>query len=207
MYLYTCNWISTPRVLLCTFYLMTISFSVFSVLLTCFVFFSHKISNSYSQDKIISFLLNMKFMYLLRVFILRKKCSWVLKIHKPDVRKRLCSVCFWISVTLLVWFSEKQGQNCCQIPVSSIYAFVFLSGLWERMTNDTEGSTSRSLKLRERYDLSLWLTCAISLHTYSNSWLNPSRSLHHFSISVHLHSPCFDLYSRIKICCIYKGAI
>lgn len=65
--------------------------------------------------------------------------------------------------------------------ISSFYTLVFLSGLWERMINDTEGSTSRSLKLQERYDLSLWLTCAISLHTYSNSWLNPSLFPDRFS--------------------------
>lgn len=76
---------------------------------------------------------------------------------------------------LFVWFYwEARSELLPEISVSSIYAFVFLSGLWEWMTNDTEGSTSRSLKLRERFDLSLLLTCAISLHTYSNSWLNPS---------------------------------
>lgn len=104
------------------------------------------------------------------------------------------------------FFREARSERLPEILVSSIYVFVFLSGLWEQMTNDTEGSTSRSLKLRERYDLSLWLTCAISLRTYSNSWLNPSLFRCHFFISVPLHSPCFDLYSGIKICCLYKGS-
>lgn len=75
-------------------------------------------------------------------------------------------------VRLIFW--EARSELLPEILASSIYAFVFLSGLWEWMTNDTEGSTSRSLKLWEGYDLSLWLTCAISLHTYSNSRLNPS---------------------------------
>lgn len=81
-------------------------------------------------------------------------------------------------VRLIFW--EARSELLPEISVSSIYAFVFSSGLWEWMTNDTEGSTSRSLKLWQRYDLSLWLTCAISLHTYSNSWLNPSLFSRHF---------------------------
>lgn len=71
---------------------------------------------------------------------------------------------------------------------------VFVSGLWEWMTNDTEGSTSRSPKLWERFDLSLLLTCAISLHTYSNSWLNPSLFTRHF---FHLRAFAFSLFWSI----------
>lgn len=143
--------------------------------------------------------------------ITKQKCSWVLKTDKTGWRIRakwLCSVCFWMKITLFVWFFwEARSELLPEISVSSIYAFVFLSGLWEWMTNDTQGSTSHCLKLRERYDLSLLLTCVISLHTYSDSWLNPSLFLLHFFISLLLHFPCFDPYSRIKICCLYKGAI
>lgn len=120
----------------------------------------------------------------------------------PIRAKCLCSIFLWIQVTLVVWFffffREARSERLPEILVSSIYVFVFLSGLWEWMTNDTEGSTSRSLKLRERYDLSPWLTCAISLRTYSNSWLNPSLFRCHFFISVPLHSPCFWSIFRDK---------
>lgn len=78
-------------------------------------------------------------------------------------------------------FLRSKVKSVAWDSISSFYALVFLSGVWEQMTNDTEGSTSRSLKVPERYDLSLWLTCAISLHTYSNSWLNPSLFRGHFS--------------------------
>lgn len=108
-------------------------------------------------------------------------------------------------VCLIFW--EARSELLLEISVSTIYAFVFLSGLWEWVTNDTEGSTSCTLKLWERRDLSPLLTCAISLHTYSNSWLNPSLFLCHFFNNVLLQSPCFDLYSRITICLLYKGAI
>lgn len=77
-------------------------------------------------------------------------------------------------------FLRSKVRPTSRDAVSSLYALVFLSGLWERMTNDTEGSTSRSLERQERYDLSLWLTCAISLNTYSNSSLNPSLFWGHF---------------------------
>lgn len=108
-------------------------------------------------------------------------------------------------VHLIFW--EARSELLLEISVSSIYAFVFLSGLWERMTNDKEGLTSHSLKPWERYDLSLLLTCAISLHTYSNSWLNLSLFPRHFFIHVLLHFPRVDLYSRIEICCLYTGAV
>lgn len=97
-----------------------------------------------------------------------------------------------IRAALNICFSEKQGQKCCLRFHLLIFALVFLSGVWEQMTNNTEGSTCRSLKVRERYDLSLWLTCAISLHTYSNSWLNPSFS--HFS---HHSAFAFSLFWSI----------
>lgn len=97
-----------------------------------------------------------------------------------------------IQATLNICFSEKQGQKCCLRFHLLIFALVFLSGVWEQMTNNTEGSTCRSLKVRERYDLSLWLTCAISLRTYSNSWLNPSFS--HFS---HHSAFAFSLFWSI----------
>lgn len=75
-------------------------------------------------------------------------------------------------VCLIFW--EARSELLPEISVSSIYASVFLSGLSDWMTNDTEGLTSHCLKLWERYDLSLLLTCVIFHHTYSNTWLNPS---------------------------------
>lgn len=141
----------------------------------------------------------------------KQKCSQLLKTDKTGTTiraKRLCSGCVWTQVTLFIWFFwEARSELLPEISVSSIYAFVFLSGLWEWMTNDTEGSTSRSLKLWERFDLSLLLTCAISLHTYSNSWLNPSLFPAPFFHQCAFAFSLFDLYSRIKICCLYKGAI
>lgn len=88
-------------------------------------------------------------------------------------------------------FWESRSYLLPEIRLSSIYAFVFLSALWEWMTNDTEGSTSRSPERRGRYDLSLRLTCAISLHTYSNSRLNPSLSPHRL---FHRHAFAFPLF-------------
>lgn len=105
-------------------------------------------------------------------------------------------------------FQKSKVKSVAWDSISSFYALVFLPGVWEQMTNDTEGSTSRSLKVPERYDLSLWLTRAISLHTYSKSWLNPSLFQGYFPPSLCLlHSPGFDLFYRIKICCLYEGAI
>lgn len=64
-------------------------------------------------------------------------------------------------------FQKSKVKSVAWDCISSFYTLVFLPGVWKQMTNDTEGSTSRSLKVSERYDLSLWLTRAISLHTYS----------------------------------------
>lgn len=115
-----------------------------------------------------------------------------LKKKKWNQHCNMSSLLSSIQATLNICFSEKQGQKCCLRFHLLIFALVFLSGVWEQMTNNTEGSTCRSLKVRERYDLSLWLTCAISLHTYSNSWLNPSFS--HFS---HHSAFAFSLFWSI----------
>lgn len=89
--------------------------------------------------------------------------------------KHFCSVCVLNPKSLCSFdFPGRKVRIAPRVSVASISAFVFLSGLWERMTNDGAPSTSRSLKLWERYDLSPLLTCDVSLHTYSNSWLNPS---------------------------------
>lgn len=98
------------------------------------------------------------------------KAAWLTGLHRLRQCKPLWTFAFLKSkVKSVAWDS-----------ISSFYALVFLRGVWEHMSNDTEGSTSRSLKVPERYDLSLWLTCAISRHTYSSSWLNPSLFLEHF---------------------------
>lgn len=137
-----------------------------------------------------------------------KKLFWKQTHWQEDMRKK--PLLFLLLnpshfVCWIVW--EARSELLPEISISSIYAFVFLSGLWEWMTNDTHGSTSRSPKLWERSDLSLLLTCAISLHTLIqiHDWIHLFPWA--ISSSVLLHSPCFDLYSRIKICCLYKRTI
>lgn len=101
-------------------------------------------------------------------------------------------------------FRKARSKFLLQSFISSS-VFVFLSALWEQMTNDKERSTSCSLKRQEKCDLSLLLTSTTFL--CSDSLLNLSLFSRHFSSVTFVFFLTFDLYSQIEGCHLKKVAI
>ena len=108
--------------------------------------------------------------------------------------------------TLLILFSQTQGQDCqpdesgesARFWLCLIFFPLFSSG-WLMTHEDGQASAGSA----RRYDLSLGITCAISLHDYSNSWLNPFLYLRPFL----LFSSSSDCLTRLPLTVFFSSIL